>query len=305
MGPSGNIFSPRSRQFTKRKEKLKMREKHLWSKQCRAVLVSLVLVLLFAFPAQAAAKASIRLNAKSITLTEGKTKKLKATVRGKSKKVVFSSSNRSVATVSSAGKVTAKNAGTAVITAKANGKTAKCTVKVKAAPYKEIYSNILSQNVVKVNGHSFTPRYFYLLNVDKKGVPELIVSDIYGPGIVYHVFTVKNGKSLYLGNCTLRGTAEAYIKYSSKYKGIYCEGWINGVGGSYSYLYGISGKKLVLKQHCTEYHSPNDSYYTGKTEKQSQKVSKSKYLSFYNQYFKSLKKYKMKSNTAANRRKYL
>lgn len=68
---------------------------------------------------------------KAILYTSGtKTVQLKATVTGKSKKVTWSSSNKKIATVSSKGKVTAKKAGTAVITAKANGKTAKCTVTV-------------------------------------------------------------------------------------------------------------------------------------------------------------------------------
>lgn len=73
---------------------------------------------------------SIRLSASKLSLNTGKTYSLKASVQGKSKKVTWQSSNTSVATVSSEGVVRAKNTGSAVITAKANGKTAKCTVTV-------------------------------------------------------------------------------------------------------------------------------------------------------------------------------
>lgn len=76
---------------------------------------------------------TIRLSAKSVSIYKGKTRTLKATVTGKSKKVTWTSSNKNVATVSSKGKITAKKKGTAVISAKANGVTARCTVYVTAA----------------------------------------------------------------------------------------------------------------------------------------------------------------------------
>ena len=75
----------------------------------------------------------IALNKTSLTITKGSTATLTATVspsNATNKKVTWTTSNSAVATVS-AGKVTAKGAGTATITAcTANGKTAKCTVKV-------------------------------------------------------------------------------------------------------------------------------------------------------------------------------
>ncbi|MCC8046410.1 MAG: Ig-like domain-containing protein [Clostridiales bacterium] len=71
------------------------------------------------------------LNKSSATLYKSQTLQLNATVKGASSTVAWSSSNTSVATVSSSGKVTAKKAGTATITAKANGISAKCKVTVK------------------------------------------------------------------------------------------------------------------------------------------------------------------------------
>lgn len=77
---------------------------------------------------------SVSLNYSTLTLEAGKTGKLSATVLPNSatnKSVTWSSSKPDVASVSSNGTVTAKKAGTAVITATAvNGKNASCTVTV-------------------------------------------------------------------------------------------------------------------------------------------------------------------------------
>lgn len=75
-------------------------------------------------------KVKIALNKKSITLYVGKTQKLK--VNGTNKKVKWSSSKKSVASVSSSGKVTAKKKGSATITAKIGKTKFKCKVTVKA-----------------------------------------------------------------------------------------------------------------------------------------------------------------------------
>ena len=77
----------------------------------------------------------VRLNKSTETLTEGDTTTLVATVLPENttygKSVKWSSSNVAVATVDLMGRVTAKSAGTAVITATSeNGKTASCTVTV-------------------------------------------------------------------------------------------------------------------------------------------------------------------------------
>ena len=87
----------------------------------------------------------ISLDKSSATLTEGETTTLVATVLPENttygKSVKWSSSNVAVATVDLMGKVTAKSAGTAVITATSeNGKTAGCTVTVskKEIPITEI-----------------------------------------------------------------------------------------------------------------------------------------------------------------------
>ena len=82
--------------------------------------------------------ASISLSKGTMSLTTGQSQTLTTTffpINATIKGVMWTSSNTSVATVSSSGLVTAKAVGTAKITAKTNdgGKTATCTVTVKAA----------------------------------------------------------------------------------------------------------------------------------------------------------------------------
>lgn len=85
--------------------------------------------------AYAAEKKTVKLNVTKKMLTVGKTLQLKVT--GTTKKITWSSSKKSVATVSKSGKVTAKAAGTATITAKVDNKkyTCKVTVKVPTNKY--------------------------------------------------------------------------------------------------------------------------------------------------------------------------
>lgn len=75
-------------------------------------------------------EAAAKINKKKITLNKGHKYTLKIT--GTKKKVKWSSSKKSVATVSSTGKVTARKKGTAIITGKVGTKKYTCTVKVIA-----------------------------------------------------------------------------------------------------------------------------------------------------------------------------
>lgn len=91
-------------------------------------------------PAADKTAASVSLSSKKVTLGIKETVKLTALVKNaagvevKGQKIQWTSSKKSIATVSAAGKIKAKKAGKTTITAKtANGKTAKCTVTVKKA----------------------------------------------------------------------------------------------------------------------------------------------------------------------------
>lgn len=79
---------------------------------------------------EAGAKKKVALNKTKLTMTAGKTYKLK--LKNNKKKVKWSSSKKKIASVTSKGKITAKKAGNAVITAKAAGEKYKCKVTVKA-----------------------------------------------------------------------------------------------------------------------------------------------------------------------------
>ena len=93
------------------------------------------------------AKTKLKLNKSSVTITVGKTVTLKATVTGKKGTVKWSSSKKSVATVSSKGVVTGKKKGTATITAKVNGVKKTCKVTVKSIP--NVTYAILNLNAVQ------------------------------------------------------------------------------------------------------------------------------------------------------------
>lgn len=96
-------------------------------------LLSLLLILALCFTfiptVNVEAASKVKINKTSTTIYVGKTETLK--ISGTSKKVKWTTSNKSVATVSSKGKVTAKKAGTATITTKVSGKSYKCKVTVK------------------------------------------------------------------------------------------------------------------------------------------------------------------------------
>lgn len=80
--------------------------------------------------AYAAPAKKIAISKKSVTMQPGKTIKLK--LKNTAKKPKWKSSNKKIATVKSSGKVTAKKAGKATITAKLAKKSYKCKITVKA-----------------------------------------------------------------------------------------------------------------------------------------------------------------------------
>lgn len=100
---------------------------------CGALAAAMVMTTA-AVPASAAAKPA--LNKTKLTMTVGNTATLKVKNAAKKEKITWTSKKKTVASVSSKGKVTAKKAGKTVVSAtlKKAGKTLKCNVTVKAAP---------------------------------------------------------------------------------------------------------------------------------------------------------------------------
>lgn len=92
-------------------------------------LILFLLVLGLIFTNTATVQAAPKINKKSVTLYVGQTNTLK--ISGTKTKAKWSSSNKSIATVSSKGKVTAKKKGSATITAKVGKKKYTCKVTVK------------------------------------------------------------------------------------------------------------------------------------------------------------------------------
>lgn len=110
------------------------------------LVLTLIISLTGAASVQAATK--IKLSASKKTLYVGKSFTLKLT--GTTKKVTWSSSKKSVATVTSKGKVTAKKAGKATITAKVGSKKYTCVVTVKKkVAVKSVTVSFVSQDGTK------------------------------------------------------------------------------------------------------------------------------------------------------------
>lgn len=97
-------------------------------KTVKRFMVTALFVLLVFAGLNVTAAAKVKLSNKSITLMPTQTKTLKVT--GTKSKVKWSSSKKSVAIVTSKGKVTAKKAGKATITAKVGSKKYTCRVTV-------------------------------------------------------------------------------------------------------------------------------------------------------------------------------
>lgn len=114
-------------------------------------ILSIALIFILSFilfiPAKAEA-ATVKLNKSNISIRVGETEVLK--LSGVKNKIAWSSNKKTIATVSSSGKVTAKKEGSAVITAKVNNKSYKCNVTVDKK-HSKLYSEF--ENAI---GENFT-----------------------------------------------------------------------------------------------------------------------------------------------------
>lgn len=103
--------------------------------------------------------ASVKLSKKSITITNGKTYQLK--VSGTKKKVKWSSKKKSIASVTSKGKITGKKKGTTYIYAKVNKKTYKCKVRVETPSLSATTKTIVAGKTftLKLNGTTRSKKF--------------------------------------------------------------------------------------------------------------------------------------------------
>lgn len=118
---------------------------------------------------------SVTLNKTSLTLQEGASETLQATV-DPSGTVKWTSDKTSVATVDSTGKVTAVSVGTAKITATAGSKTAYCTVTVTAVPTAALETGTASLVCpTQTYGEAFTAASVTLTNSGKASATGITV----------------------------------------------------------------------------------------------------------------------------------
>lgn len=253
------------------------------NKKIVSLLLAVIMILTLAAPMQV--YAAVAMNRPKVTLAVKQKATLK--VEGTSKKPVWSSSNAKVAAVSD-GVVTAKKEGTATITAKIGSKkyTSKITVK---GNYKKLYKKVLET--------TRDANWYYVLDLNRNGLPELIVAsgDFFE---TYYVYTVLNGKAVLSGSFGVRGGVSHTLYYASASKGLIQENWTNTVGGIHDDLHTMSGSKLVNSKSA---YKDMYGYETGANQSSRKKVSKSSYNSFIKKYFTVTKVCKMLQNTSANR----
>lgn len=113
----------------------------LLKKWSTILVLVLTVTLVIPVPSQlsnitVAQAATVKISQKTLALEVGKSKTLK--VSGTNKKVTWTSSKKSVAVVSTKGKVTAKKEGNTIITATVNKKKYTCKVTVKKAKTQEV-----------------------------------------------------------------------------------------------------------------------------------------------------------------------
>ncbi len=248
--------------------------------------------------------AAIKLSKTNLKLAVKESAALK--IVGTKKKVQWSSSNKSVASVKN-GKVTAKKKGTATITAKLGKSSYNCRVKVVDS--KELYKTLLEKGNYKTKGYNFTINYFYLLDIDRDGISEMVCLDKWYDNSIY-VFSIKGGKVIFLGGSGSRiGYNEVpKLYYSKKYKAL-CKidkGATFGggtMGMAYEY-YRISGAKIKAWKYTAKMGvdapSSYDYFMAGTSSAKAKYISKSKQNAFFKKYFapKYIKSYKFLQNSA-------
>ena len=217
------------------------------------------------------------INKTSTSLSVGQTTTLKLTgATLKSAK----SSNTSIATANSSGKITAKKAGTCTITLTDTQKrTYKCTVTVKSSSKSaalKAYYNFLKSYKFDLDSSS---RGFNLAYINNDSIPELIVFDGYYHGAGAKVYAYVSGKVKYVGEFGEWGG----FQYQEK-KGVIRSSWDGR--GSYSTYYKWSGSKLST---IISFSAVPDEGFGYKYYINDKKVTRSKYMSSIAPYEKGLK----------------
>ena len=173
-------------------------------KRCLALLMAVIMLSLTIPMTSDVEAATIKLSSKKITLIKGQSKTLK--LKGTKKKAKWSSSKKSIATVTSKGKVTAKKKGTAKITAKLGKKKYTCTVKVETPKISKTKATINAGSTLQLKLSGTTQKVTWksskksVATVDSKGV-------ITGVKAGNATITATVSKKKYTCKVTVKGTA--------------------------------------------------------------------------------------------------
>lgn len=275
-----------------------------------AMFCVVYLAAVMALTVSASEKASLKLNKSELTLYVGDTYTLKPTVTGKSDKVTWKSSSKSVATVSN-GKIKAKKAGKTTITAKANGKTRKCVVTVKRVPaYVKAYKKLLSKSTIGTRKWPASQCSFAFAYIDNNSVPELVIQSYWSGSMFgyYEIYTYRNGKARRID--VNLGVSFEYYKKTGVLSDSYWYTHPQGGPGSRTTYYKLKNGKITATLSKVKLE-PNEMYNREKTVYNYNLNSKSIKKSKYNTQLKKLTGSKKAvtpafyKNTAANRKKYI
>lgn len=197
-----------------------------------SVMLLMVMVLVSAVPAQAA---TMSLSKKSVELVPNETVTLKVKNAGK-KKVVWKSSNKKVATVTSKGKVTAKNQSgkSCTISATVAKKTYKCKVKVVKSKVYDTFmvwaTNVTISGLAK-DGETYVEgaRVEFVDVIQKKDGYYFTISEAHNYDISdFYVENDNDGKGFYIGKklpkCFTNPTIYEEYNYKQKTVNLFLDG---------------------------------------------------------------------------------
>lgn len=234
----------------------------------------------------------IQLSKSSITIYRGESYTLKAAVKGNNDKVTWSTNKPSVANVTNNGKVTARKAGTAVITAKVSGIRARCKVTVKNASItldKASYTMnvgdtyILKANVMgtgkKVMWSSNKPAVATVSNgkvIARKMGTATIIAKANGITAKCKVTVAAAAKNLQDGRYLIRSNTIGYVNTKSNNWEISAE-YYNDYWPINMVYKGVCNMKVNAKTKYLDWYTPFDYNTISKKKFVSEHLKNSKY----------------------------